>query len=79
MFNMEKKEINDRIKKMNLQNVEKLKEQIKNKKEQNLKKKSMTIMEYSLNKDALNKIMDSMGNKEGSKYGNKDGDKDNKS
>ena len=61
-YNMEKKEINERIKKMNLRNIEKLKEQIQNKKDENNKKKSMSIMEYSLNKKVLNKIMDSMEN-----------------
>ena len=56
---MEQKDINELIKKMNLKNAEKLREQIKLKKDENTKKKSMSIMEYSLNKNILNKIMDS--------------------
>ena len=59
---MEQKDINELIKKMNLKNAEKLREQIKLKKDENTKKKSMSIMEYSLNKNILNKIMDSMEN-----------------
>ena len=61
-YYMEKKNINDIIKKMNINNAEKLKEQIQIKKAQNSKKKSMSVMEYSLNKNVLNKIMDSMEN-----------------
>ena len=59
---MEKDEINEKIKRMNLKNVEKLRQQIQYKKEENIKKKSMTIMEYSLNKNYLNEIMDSIEN-----------------
>lgn len=59
---MEKKEIDEKIKKMNLKNAEKLREQIQYRNNENNKKKSMSIMEYSLNKNTLNKIMDSMEN-----------------
>ena len=61
-YMLEKKEIEEKIKKMNLKNAEKLREQIQYKNNENIKKKSMSIMEYSLNKNTLNKIMDSMEN-----------------
>ena len=62
-YALHKKEIEEKIKKMNLKNAERLREQIESKKEENIKKKSMSIMEYSLNKNILNKIMDSQNNK----------------
>ena len=62
-YALQKKEIEEKIKKMNLKNAERLREQIESKKEENIKKKSMSIMEYSLNKNILNKIMDSQNNK----------------
>ena len=61
-YALEKKEIEEKIKIMNLKNAEKLREQIQSKKEEFIKKKSMSIMEYTLNKNTLNKIMDSMDN-----------------
>ena len=61
-YKVEIKDINDNIKKMNLKNAAKLREQMQLQKAQNNKKKSMSVMEYSLNKNVLDKIMDSMEN-----------------
>ena len=58
----EQKDIEDKIKMMNLRNAEKLREQIQYRKNDMIRKKSMSVMEYSLNKNTLNKIMDSMEN-----------------
>lgn len=66
-YKMEKENIENMIKKMNYKNAEKLREQIQYKKDENIKKKSMSIMEYSLNKNVLNKIMDSMENEKNNK------------
>ena len=59
-YNLERKMIDEKIKKMNLKNAEMLKEQIKNKKEENIRKNGMSLIEYTLNKNVLNKVMDSM-------------------
>ena len=59
-YNIERKMIDEKIKKMNLKNAEMLKEQIKNKKEENIRKNGMSLIEYTLNKNVLNKVMDSM-------------------
>ena len=61
-YNIERKMIDEKIKKMNLKNAEMLKEQIKNKKEENIRKNGMSLIEYTLNKNVLNKVMDSMEN-----------------
>ena len=64
---MEKKKIEEIIKTMNLRHAEKLREQIQSKYIDNIRKKSMSMMEYSLNKNTLNKIMDSMENEKNNK------------
>ena len=72
MYKKEKKMINEKIKIMNLKNAEILREQIKNKKD-NLKKNAMSFIEYSMNKKAIDKVIDSM-----EKEKDKDKDKENK-
>ena len=58
----DQKDIEEKIIMMNLRNAEKLREQIQWRKNDIIRKKSMSVMEYSLNKNTLNKIMDSMEN-----------------
>lgn len=58
-YKKEKKIINEKIKIMNLKNAEILREQIKNKKD-NLKQNGMSFIEYSMNRKAIDKVIDSM-------------------
>ena len=59
-YNMEQKMIEDKIKMNNIKNGEILRQQIENNFKRKMKKNSMSSAEYSLNKQEINKIIDSM-------------------
>ena len=59
-YNMEQKIIEDKIKMNNIKNGEILRQQIENNFKRKMKKNSMSSAEYSLNKQEINKIIDSM-------------------